>query len=160
MRTFLIRWEFKLIKWLEERAWSLLRVSIGLIYLVFGVLKFFPQYSPAEELAGQTIQLITFGLINPDLGLVMLAVIESAIGLCFIFCLRFRLVIWVTLWHMACTFIPLIVLPQFAFTTAPISFSIVGQYIFKNLIIICAVLLLYAHYGRRRNPLAISAERQ
>ena len=79
MSTFFSEWEGKLINWLEHRAWLLLRVSIGLIYLVFGLLKFFPQYSPAEELAGQTIQLITFGLINPELGLIILAIIESTI---------------------------------------------------------------------------------
>lgn len=154
MAAFFNHLELKLIGWLERRAWLLMRMSIGLIYLVFGVLKFFPQYSPAEDLAGETINLITFGLIDADLGLTLLAVIESGIGLCFLFCLRFRFILWVTLWHMACTFIPLIMLPQFAYTTAPFSFSIVGQYIFKNLIIISAVLLLYGHYGRKRNPLA------
>lgn len=154
MKSFLEHWEIKLIKWLEFRGWSILRVSIGIIYLIFGLLKFFPQYSPAEDLAGQTINIITLGVIPPEIALMLLAVIETGIGLCFIFYYKFRVIIWITLWHMMCTFIPLIALPHFVYTSAPFSFSIVGQYIIKNLVIISAVLLLYAHYGRERRALS------
>jgi uncharacterized membrane protein YphA (DoxX/SURF4 family) len=33
----------------------LLRVSLGIVFLWFGILKFFPSASPAEELASRTI---------------------------------------------------------------------------------------------------------
>lgn len=44
-------------------ALSLLRISIGIVYLWFGVFKFFQGLSPAEQLAMQTIHKLTFGLI-------------------------------------------------------------------------------------------------
>ena len=45
------RIEVKWIQLLDKYAFDFLRISIGLIYAVFGLLKFFPQYSPAEQLA-------------------------------------------------------------------------------------------------------------
>src|SRR6478752_5875065 len=50
----------------------LLRISIGVIYLWFGLLKFFPHLSPAEDLAKETIRILTFGLISPDLYIILL----------------------------------------------------------------------------------------
>ncbi|MPZ71277.1 MAG: DoxX family membrane protein [Actinobacteria bacterium] len=60
---------------------SLLRVSLGLVFLGFGLLKFFPGTSPAEALVQQTVSELTFGLIPEDVGLVLTAVVESTIGL-------------------------------------------------------------------------------
>ena len=38
-----------------------LRMSIGTVFIWFGVLKFFPNLSPADTLAKDTISFITFG---------------------------------------------------------------------------------------------------
>jgi hypothetical protein len=46
---------------------------------------------------------------------------------------------------MFCTFIPLFFFGEISFTSAPYAFTLVGQYIMKNLIIICAALVLNAH---------------
>jgi hypothetical protein len=42
----------------------MLRISIGIIFVWFGLLKFFPEYSPAEELASDTISKLTINLIS------------------------------------------------------------------------------------------------
>ncbi len=60
---------------------NILRWGLGFIYLWFGVLKFFPQLSSAEQLAGTTIELMTFGLLKPAVSLPLLALWETAIGL-------------------------------------------------------------------------------
>jgi uncharacterized membrane protein YphA (DoxX/SURF4 family) len=60
---------------------ALLRISMGIVYLWFGALKFFNGVSPAEQLAMQTIHKLTFGLINDHTNLILLAVWETAIGL-------------------------------------------------------------------------------
>ena len=39
----------------------LLRVSLGIVFVWFGVLKFFPNLSPAQELATRTIAVLTGG---------------------------------------------------------------------------------------------------
>jgi hypothetical protein len=51
--------------WFTRYAFTLLRISIGIIYLWFGALKYVPQLSPADQLAKDTIHVLTFGLI-PD----------------------------------------------------------------------------------------------
>ena len=78
---------------------TLLRVSIGIVYLWFGVLKFFHGVSPAEELAKETITLLTFGLIPPDLSLLLLAIWETALGVFLIIGLFSHQVFWGVLVH-------------------------------------------------------------
>ncbi|GEM_PF-210345 len=58
-----------------------LRVALGLVFLGFGVLKFFPGVSPAEDLAQRTVGELTLHLVGPSAALLMTAVIETVIGL-------------------------------------------------------------------------------
>ena len=46
---------------------TLLRISIGVVFFWFGVLKFWPGLSPADGLALDTIDRLTFGLLPPTL---------------------------------------------------------------------------------------------
>lgn len=122
----------------------ILRISIGIIYLWFGVLKFFPGVSPAEELAKETIHLLTFRLIKPDLSLLLLAIWETAIGILLIGGFYTKLVIRIVLLHMICTFSPLFLLPRLSFTSAPFALTLVGQYIIKNIVIVSALFVIDA----------------
>ena len=121
----------------------LLAISIGICYLWFGILKFFPGLSPADMLAKDTISMLTFGFVSPTVSIVLLAVWEVAIGLALIFNLYIRQVIVLTLVHMVCTFTPLLFFPELSFQQAPFTLTLVGQYIIKNLIIVSALLMLY-----------------
>ena len=121
----------------------LLAKSIGLVYLWFGVLKFFPNLSPAEQLAKETINSLTFGLISSNISILLLAVIEVAIGLMFILNIQIKRTIWIALWHMTMTFTPLFFFPDLSFSETPYAFTLVGQYIFKNIIVISAMLAIY-----------------
>lgn len=121
---------------------TILRISIGVIYVWFGALKFFPGVSPAEELAKQTIHLITFGLIKPEVSIIILAIWETAVGALLISGFYLRAVIRVVIVHMICTFTPLVVLPNESFTSAPLALSLVGQYIIKNIVIVSALFVI------------------
>ena len=140
--------EHLFINWLDRYAFHCLRISIGIIYTAFGILKFFPQYSPAEQLAADTICIITFDLLSGPSACTVLAILETFIGLALIMNWWPRKILLITIWHMICTFLPLVILPQYTFVEDPFSFSIVGQYIFKNLVILSALLVLYKHLGR------------
>jgi uncharacterized membrane protein YkgB len=120
----------------------LLRISFGLIYLWFGMLKFFPGLSPAESLAGETIQAMTFGVIPAVLGVKLLAVMECAIGLGFLINTWFRRVILVMIAHMVCTFATFVFLPEQMFHVAPFGLTLTGQYVVKNLIFLGAGILI------------------
>ena len=117
-------------------------VSIGFIYLWFGILKFFPEVSPAEELAKNTIEKITFGLLPLNVAYLILAIWETSIGLMLIGGFFKRFAIVVALIHLFFTFTPLILFPETSFQNLPFSFTIVGQYIVKNVVIVCALFML------------------
>lgn len=132
------------IAWLKSHSLMFFRLSIGAIYFIFGVLKFFPNYSPAEQLAIDTIQLISFGLLSGLPALWLLAAMETIIGIGLISSFKIRPFVYAALGHMLCTFLPLALLPAYAFTDT--SLSLIGQYIFKNLVIISGLLVYLAHH--------------
>ena len=122
-----------------------MRISIGIIYIWFGALKFFPHISPAEDLAQHTIQLLTQGLISGTLAVKMLAVFEVAIGFFILFNIQICLVIMAMLGHILCTLTPALILPDLFFTHAPYGLTLVGQYIIKNTVFIFAALLIHRY---------------
>lgn len=132
--------------WLSRKSLILLRMSIGIIYVWFGALKFFPNLSPADQLAKNTIHLITFGLIPDHISIILLAVWETVLGLILMAGFWRQGIFYILLLHMVCTFVPLFFFVDVSFTELPYAFTLVGQYIMKNLIIISAALTLNAHY--------------
>lgn len=120
-----------------------LRISIGIIYVWFGALKFFHGYSPAEDLAINTINKLFFGLIPQPVNIILLATWEVALGLALIFNIRIKTALVFLFIHMACTFTPLLFFPDVSFKYAPYGFTLVGQYIMKNIIIICAAMVIW-----------------
>lgn len=116
----------------------LLRLSLGLVYFLFGFLKLFPDLSPAELLGSQTIMRMSGYQMGADLALRSLAVMEVLIGIGFILniCLRWVSIIFFA--HMAGTFLPLFLLPELTFKYAPFAPTIEGQYILKNLVFLAA----------------------
>jgi hypothetical protein len=81
--------ENRLLNWADINSHSFLRVIIGMIYILYGGLKFFPSHSPAEQLAVDTIEKLTFGLLSGTPAQVSLAIMETVLGLCLVF--RYRL---------------------------------------------------------------------
>ena len=121
----------------------ILAFSIGLIYLWFGTLKYFPELSPAEDLAKNTINALTFNIIPSNAAIILLAVWESLIGILLILNILTRTAIIIALAHMLLTFTPLLLFPEQVFNNEPFQLTLLGQYIFKNLIIIGGLLTLY-----------------
>lgn len=122
---------------------NLLRISIGLIYIWFGALKFFEGLSPAEALAIDTINILTFNLIPDNVALLLLAIIELLIGIFLTFNLFIKQTVIATLIHLTCTFVPLFVFVDLSFTQAPFGYTLLGQYIFKNIVIMAALWVIY-----------------
>jgi uncharacterized membrane protein YkgB len=67
--------------WLARYSITLLRISLGLVFFGFGVLKFFPGISPVEELVSKTFHILTFGLIDGRAAMIITAIPECLIGL-------------------------------------------------------------------------------
>ena len=151
------RVEAKFLEWAEYYSYSVLRVSIGMVYALFGGLKFFPSHSPAGQVAVDTIEKLSTGLLSGNAALLSLAALETGLGLCLIFRWRLRLAVYVAVGHMLGTFFPLFFFPEQAFTGSPLSLSLLGQYIFKNAVIVGALLVVYAKSARRQGKVVTMA---
>lgn len=126
-------------KWTRSvPAPTFLRLSAGLVYFFFGLLKFFPDLSPAELLAGQSIMKVSMHTVDAHTALWWLAVAECAIGLSFLFNVLMQWLFFVFLFHQASTFLPLFMFPEITFKVAPFAPTLEGQYIMKNLISVAA----------------------
>ena len=129
---------------------DILRINIGIVYLWFGVLKFFPELSPAEDLAKNTLSHLTFGLGSDDtIPYLILAIWESLIGLLLIVNMYPRFVICIAIIHMLGTFMPLLLSSNVVFNKPFMSLTLVGQYIIKNLIIVSALIMIFPKRKRK-----------
>ncbi len=136
--------DVKVTRWMARYGVVILRVGLGVIFLWFGVLKFFPNLSPAEELATKTIQTLTFGIVQPDLSLPLLATLETLIGLGLITGKFMRITLLLLLFQMLGTVTPLVLFPSETFTQFPYAPTLEGQYIIKNIVLVAAGLVIGA----------------
>ncbi len=130
--------------WMANKGIFLLRISIGIIFLWFGALKFFPSLSPAEGLATDTIKLLTFNLIPGQVIMFGLAFWETLIGVGLIFNKFMRETLLLLYLQMLGTLSPIFLFPAEVFTQFPYALTLEGQYIFKNLVIISASIVIGA----------------
>ncbi len=138
------RLDVRITSTLARVAVPTLRIALGVVFLWFGVLKFFPNLSPAETLVGRTIEQLTFGFVRPDVSLPILAAWESVIGIGLILGRGLRGVLFLLALQMAGTFTPLLLFPQETFSTFPLVPTLEGQYIIKNIVLIGAALVVGA----------------
>ncbi|MFW5753931.1 MAG: DoxX family membrane protein [Marinilabiliaceae bacterium] len=124
--------------WMQKNGLFLLRISVGLIFFWFGVLKFFPGVSPAHDLAIRTISVMSFGLLPEFIISNGLALWEVLIGLGLIAGKYLRITLVLLFLQMIGTFFPVFLFPQEVFAKVPFVPTLEGQYIIKNLIIVSA----------------------
>lgn len=144
-----MRWRFqsldiRITHWMASNGIKILRISMGLIFLWFGMLKYFEGLSPAESLAIRTIDTLSFGLIGPQIVRYGLATWEVLIGIGLIFKLFLRETLLLMFVQMMGTMTPIFLLPEEVFSIFPYGLTLEGQYIFKNLVIIGAGMVLGA----------------
>jgi uncharacterized membrane protein YkgB len=125
-------------KWMAKNGIPLLRISLGIVFFWFGVLKFFPGSSPAEQLAANTIAVLTFGVVKPAVSIYMLASLEVLIGIALISRLFLRTTLFLLFFQMLGTVTPLFIFPHETFSSFPLVPTLEGQYIIKNIILISA----------------------
>ena len=142
--------ETRVTTWLVAHSLSLLRVSLGAIFLLFGVLKFVPGLSPAQDLATRTTDVLSFGLVPAGLSIVMIAALECTIGLGLISGRRMRLVLALLGFQMIGAMSPLFLFPNELFGGPFHAPTLLGQYVVKDIVLISAGLVLGAtvHGGR------------
>jgi uncharacterized membrane protein YphA (DoxX/SURF4 family) len=136
--------DLRVTNWMARFGVTLLRVSLGVVFFWFGVLKFFPGLSPAQDLATRTIDLLTFGLVPATVSIPLLAGWECLIGLGLITGLLMRATLLLLFMQMLGTITPIFLFPGEVFTAVPYAPTLEGQYIIKILVLVSAGLVIGA----------------
>lgn len=137
-------------KWMSRNGIPLLRISLGIVFIWFGVLKFFPGVSPAQMLAAETIEILTFDLVKPSISVYMLATLETIIGIGLITRLYLRVTLFLLFGQMLGTVTPLFLFPDQTFTIFPVVPTLEGQYIIKNIILVSAGIVIGATVRKKQ----------
>ena len=118
-----------------------LRVSLGVIFVWFGILKPLG-ISPAEPLVLATVKWLP--LLDPPAWVAVIGWWEVVIGISFLFRRTVRIAIALLALQMVGTLMPLFLLPAVTFQEGRIPYgpTLEGQYIIKNLLIISAALVI------------------
>jgi uncharacterized membrane protein YkgB len=131
----------KLSGWLGRRSIDILRVSLGLVFLAFGALKFFPGASPAEALVIRTIDTLTLGVITGQGALLLTAALECFIGITLITGKLLRTGLLVLGFSLVGIMSPLVLFFGDLFPGTP---TLEAQYVFKDIVLAAAGLVIAA----------------
>ncbi len=144
LQSLFERLDVRLTGWMARHGIVLLRVSLGLVFLWFGMLKFFPGLSPAEDLAVRTITRLSLGIVPAPVALLLLAALEATIGLGLVTGRALRVTLLLLAFQMLGTATPLFLFPIEVFAVFPYAPTLEGQYIIKNLVLASAGIVLGA----------------
>lgn len=126
---------------LAAHSIDILRISLGVVFLAFGALKFIPGASPAEELVVRTLQTMSFDLVSAQAAMIITAVMECFIGVTMIT----GKLVKVGLLTLGAAFVgimsPLVLFFGDLFPGAP---TLEAQYVFKDIVLIAAGLVVAA----------------
>jgi putative oxidoreductase len=130
--------------WLGRVSIDTLRISLGLVFLVFGLLKYIPEVSPAEDISRRTVDTLTFGLISGDAAGILVATVEVAIGVCLLTgkFLRFGLALLFV--AMIGIMSPLVLFTDELFSGKYNAPTLLGQYVIKDIVLLAAGLVVVA----------------
>ena len=128
---------------LAAHSITVLRVSLGLVFLVFGAFKFVSGASPAEDLAVATVDKLTLGVVTGGAALLLTAVMETVIGLTLVTGRFVRVGLVVLATALGGILSPLVLFPDQMWNGhGP---TLTGQYVFKDIVLVAAGLVVAAH---------------
>lgn len=118
---------------------TILRISMGIIFVWFGALKLFPGASPAEPLIRASITFLPMDYFLP-----LLALWEMAIGLGFISGKFMRVTLLLLFLQMGGAMSPLVLRPDLMWAQFPHTWTLEGQYVFKDILLISVGIVFAA----------------
>jgi putative oxidoreductase len=126
---------------LGRHSVDILRVSLGLVFLGFGVLKFFPGASPAEALVMRTLDTLTLGIIDGRNAVLLTALMECFIGLTLVTGKFLRTGLLVLGLSLVGIMSPLVLFFGDLFPGTP---TLEAQYVLKDIVLAAAGLVIAA----------------
>ena len=136
MYAWLDRVDIRISEGMDRYCQPLMRYSIALIFIWFGLLKPLGM-SPEEELIKRTVY-----WVSPQIFLPVLGWWEVAVGLCLLYRPLIRIALLLLLLQLPGTMLPLLLLPEICFTHPPFGLTLEGQYIVKNIFLVSAAFMI------------------
>lgn len=136
--------------WLARYSITLLRISMGAVLLGFGILKYFPGVSPAQNTVVAVSHLLTFGLMPDHVTLVLLATVECGIGLSLIAGWGLRVTIYVVAALVLGMLSPVVLLTGRLFSGPYHAPTLEGQYVLKDVLLLAATMVIATTIRRSR----------
>jgi uncharacterized membrane protein YkgB len=126
----------------------LLRVSLGLVFVWFGVLKV-ARVSPVADLVARTVY-----WVDPSWFVPVLGAVEVIIGAGLLAGRALRTVLALFWLQMLGTFLVLVIQPDVAFQRGnPLLLTVEGEFVVKNLVLLSAGMVVGSTARRRRVPM-------
>jgi putative oxidoreductase len=136
------RLDAKVTQWLTRNSVPLVRISLGFVFLAFGLLKFFPGVSPAEAIAIRTTDALTLGIVEGDVARLFVAAMETAIGLSLLTGRCLRLGVGLLGIAMVGVLSPLVLFPGDLFSREYNAPTLEGQYVVKDIVLLTSGLIV------------------
>lgn len=127
--------------WLARHSIGILRISLGVVFLGFGALKFIPGASPAEELVVRTLDTLSLGLVSGTGALLVTAVAECFIGVTLITGRLLKIGLAVLAGSLIGIMSPLALFFTDMFSGGP---TLEAQYVFKDIVLAASGLVIAA----------------
>src|ERR671918_697120 len=141
------RLDRRIVAFLERWGITVLRVSLGLVFVWFGALKIF-QISPVADLVARTVY-----WVDPSWFVPVLGGVEVIIGIGLLAGRALRTILALFWLQMLGTFLVLIVLPEVAFQRGnPLLLTVEGEFVVKNLVLLSAGMVVGSTVRRRKRP--------
>jgi uncharacterized membrane protein YkgB len=142
--SFVDRIDLVVIPFLARWAVPLLRVSLGVVFVWFGMLKIL-DVSPVADLVAKTVY-----WFDPETFVTVLGVFEVAVGTLLLLGRALRLTLLLFMLQMIGTFLTFLILPQVTFRNGnPFLLTVEGEFVVKNLVLISAALVVGTTVRRR-----------
>jgi putative oxidoreductase len=132
----------RVVGWLGRYSVDILRVSLGVVFLAFGAVKFVPDASPAQPLVERTIDTLTLGIVSGQAALLITAVAECFIGITLVTGKLLRSGLAVLAASMVGIMSPLVLFFTDMFPSGGPTLE--AQYVFKDIVLIAAGLVIAA----------------
>ncbi len=125
-----------MIAWMQRYGLTLLRISLGIVFLWFGALKIFG-VSPVVSIISRT-----YFFFPTDTFVMILGVWEAIIGLGLIFKIALRWTLGLLWLQMAGTFVALVLDPTLFFNGNVLLLTTEGEFVVKNLVLVTAAIVI------------------
>lgn len=121
-----------------------LRTTVGVVFFAFGMLKYFPGVSPAQNIVEATTHILFFGLVSGRFAVVGTATLECLIGLLLMSGRGLRVALYLLIGELLGILSPIALLTARLFSGPHHAPTLEGQYVLKDIVLVTAAMVVAA----------------